>query len=62
MRTSSDIPASKKIKGSMKLNYRIYKKYSGEMPEENTQITEQMILAHVKREYEQTKRIVTMVG
>lgn len=42
----------------MKLNYRIYEEYSGEMPEGNTQFTEQMILTQVKQEYEQPKRIV----
>lgn len=42
----------------MKLNYRIYEEYSGEMPEQNTQFAEQVILAQVKKEYEQPKRIV----
>lgn len=42
----------------MKLNYRIYEEYSGVMPEEHTQFAEQMILAQVKKEYEQPKRIV----
>lgn len=42
----------------MKLNYRIYEEYSGEMPEGNTQFTEQMIIAQVKQEYAQPKRIV----
>lgn len=42
----------------MKLNYRIYEEYSGEMPEEHTQFAEQVILAQVKKEYEQPKRIV----
>lgn len=42
----------------MKFNYKIYENYSGEMPEDNTQFTEQKILAQVKRSLEEPKRIV----
>ena len=42
----------------MKCNYKIYKNYSGEMPEDNTQFTEQKILAQVKKQLEESKRIV----
>ena len=42
----------------MKFNYKIYENYSGEMPEDNTQFTEQKILAQVKQQLEESKRIV----
>lgn len=42
----------------MKCNYKIYENYSGEMPEDNTQFTEQKILAQVKQQLEEPKRIV----
>lgn len=42
----------------MKINYKIYEDYSGEMPEQDKQITEQIILSQVKESYEQPKRIV----
>lgn len=42
----------------MKFNYKIYENYSGEMPEDNTQFTEQKILAQVKQQLEEPKRIV----
>ena len=42
----------------MKFNYKIYENYSGDMPENNTQFDEQMILAQVKEALEEPKRIV----
>lgn len=42
----------------MKLNYKIYENYSGEMPEGDTQFAEQKILAQVKQQLEEPKRIV----
>ena len=42
----------------MKCNYKIYENYSGEMPEHNTQLDEQIILAQVKQSLEEPKKIV----
>lgn len=42
----------------MKFNYKIYENYSGEMPENNTHFAEQQILAQVKQQLEEPKRIV----
>lgn len=42
----------------MKCNYKIYEEISGEMPETDVQIAEQMLLAKIKQSYEQPQRIV----
>lgn len=42
----------------MKCNYKIYEKYSGDMPEHNTMLDEQIIVASVKQSLEEQKRIV----
>lgn len=42
----------------MKCNYKIYEKYSGDMPEHNTMLDEQIIVARVKQSLEEQKRIV----
>lgn len=42
----------------MKCNYKIYEKYSGDMPEHNTMLDEQIIVARVKQYLEEQKRIV----
>lgn len=42
----------------MKCNYKIYEEHSGEMPEADVQIAEQILLAKIKQSYEQPQRIV----
>ena len=42
----------------MKCNYKIYEETSGEMPETDVQISEQILLAQIKQAYEQPQRIV----
>lgn len=42
----------------MKYNYKIYEETSGEMPEVDVKIAEQILLAKIKQSYEQPKRIV----
>ncbi len=42
----------------MKCNYKIYEENSGEMPEADVQIAEQILLTKIKQSYEQPQRIV----
>ncbi len=42
----------------MKCNYKIYENYSGEMPEADVQIAEQILLTKIRQSYEQPQRIV----